>query len=83
MTGLITFGGLASGLDVNFIVDELTAIARRPILIAESRSLLLQQQQDAVGSINSSLTTLLTRVAALKDPAIVGARATSVTTTID
>ena len=79
----ISFGGLASGLDVNFIIDELTALARRPILIAESRSLLLQQQQDAIGSINSSLSTLLTRVAALKDPAIVGARGTSVTTTIE
>ena len=82
-TGSITFGGLASGLDVNLIVDQLTALARRPILLAESRSLVLQQQQDAIGSINSSLTTLLTRVAALKDPAIVGARGTSVTTTVE
>ncbi|MDA1062415.1 MAG: hypothetical protein O2895_05870 [Chloroflexi bacterium] len=83
MTGSITFGGLASGLDVNFIVDELTAIARRPILIAESRSLLLKQQQDAIGTINTSLSNLLTKAGALKDPAIVGARGTSVTTTAD
>jgi flagellar hook-associated protein 2 len=81
-TGSITFGGVASGLDVNFIIDELTALARRPIILAESRSLVLQQQQDAVGSINTSLSNLLSNIAALKDPSIVGARGTSVVTTV-
>ena len=82
-TGTITFGGLASGLDVNLIIDQLTSIARRPIIIAEGRALLLQQQRDAVGRINSSLSTLLARIATLKDPDIVGARGTSVVTTTE
>ena len=81
-TGPITFGGLASGLDVNFIIDELTNLARRPIILAESRGLVLQQQQDAVSSINGSMSTLLARIASLKDPTIVGARGTSVITTV-
>ena len=82
-TGLITFGGLASGLDVNFIIDSLTDIARRPIILAEGRGLILQQQQDAVSSINSSMSTLLARLATLRDPTIVGARGTSVLTTVE
>ena len=82
-TGTITFGGLTSGLDVNLIIDQLTSIARRPIIIAEGRALLLQQQRDAVGRINSSLSTLLARIATLKDPDIVGARGTSVVTTTE
>ena len=70
-TGPVTFGGLASGLDVNLIIDQLTNLARRPIILAESRRLVLQQQQDAVSSINGSMSTLLARIASLKDPTIV------------
>ncbi len=33
----IFFGGFASGLDTNTLIDALVAVARRPVLLAEGR----------------------------------------------
>lgn len=77
-TGSITFGGLASGIDTNSIIDQLIQIQRRPILLAGNRLAQVQQRSDAFGLVGSALSALLTRAQALSKPETFSARSASV-----
>jgi flagellar hook-associated protein 2 len=59
MAGLITVGGLATGLDTNSIIAQLMKIEQRPLD-------LLQQQQDAIKATQSSVATVASKLATLK-----------------
>lgn len=74
----ISFGGLASGIDTNSIIDQLMAIARRPITLQENRKAIEQQRIDAFGTLSTSLGNLLTKLTTLKDADSFRARATTV-----
>ena len=76
--GKITFGGIASGLDTNSIIEQLIQIERRPIALAENRLFEIQQKTSAFGAVASSLSSLLDRAEALNDPDTYRSRATSV-----
>ncbi len=62
MAGVITVGGLATGLDTNEIIDNLVALERRPIA-------LLQRQIAALGETRTALDTLTGKLAALRTAA--------------
>ena len=74
----ITFGGVASGIDTNLIIDQLMQVARRPILIAENRRAQVEQKTQAFGQVTSGLSSLLTRLEALNTIDTYRNRATSV-----
>jgi len=65
--GRITFGGLASGIDTNSIIDQLITIERRPILLAENKLAQVRQKSDAFGLVGTSLSALLTRATTLNN----------------
>lgn len=67
-TDRLFFGGLASGLDTNSIIDALTAVASRPITLAQARLSQLQNRQKALSTINGSLLNLLGTLDALRKP---------------
>lgn len=58
----ITFGGLASGLDTNRIIDSLISIQRRPISLQAARSAQIQVRQTALQQVNGSLKTLFSKM---------------------
>jgi len=62
MAGVISVGGLASGLDTNSIVDQLVALERRPIT-------LLEQQIGTVQKTRTSFATLESKLGALRTAA--------------
>lgn len=70
----IFFGGFASGLDTNALIDALMSVQRRPILLAESRRFDIEDEQSAFSRINSSLVNLLARLTDMKDATVVGGR---------
>lgn len=59
----ITFGGIASGIDTNSIIDQLVAIQRRPIALMQNKQLQISQRADALGRVASALSTLAGRAA--------------------
>jgi flagellar hook-associated protein 2 len=73
----ISFGGLASGLDTNAIIDALMEVQRRPIFTQEVRREDTLQKKQAVGS---SFSTLLGSMGALKLASTFTSQATSVLT---
>jgi flagellar hook-associated protein 2 len=77
--GRLTFGGFASGLDTNAIIDALIAASERPIVLAQSKLATIQTRQASLASINTSVANLTARAAALKDASIVGAKRATVT----
>ena len=79
----ITFGGLASGIDTNAIIDQLLSLQERPIFHVENRRFEVEQKRDAIGAVNTQLVSLLSAVSSLNDSKIVGARGTSVTSAAD
>lgn len=74
----ITFGGLASGLDTNSIIDSLIAIQRRPISLAAARSATIQTRQAALQQVNGSLKTLFSKMQVLAKSTTYTARAATV-----
>lgn len=80
MATAITFGGLASGIDTNSIVDKLVAAERIPI------NTLQQQRQDAatrktlIGDIVTKLNSLSTTFSAMNTQVAVQGRAVDVAT---
>lgn len=58
----ITFGGLASGLDTNALIDGLMGVERIPLLRNQSK-------QASLTSAKSQLTSVLSKVSALKTAA--------------
>lgn len=75
----IWFGGFASGLDTQVIVDALTAAAARPMMVQQQRAQTLTQKKAAFDTVNSSVSSLLSTLATLKDPKITGARVVTTT----
>lgn len=62
MSGLITAGGLITGLDTNNLIAQLVAIDRQPIARVQQRITALETQRTAVRDLRSQLLTLRNRV---------------------
>lgn len=63
----ISFGGLASGLPVNDIIDKLIAVERQPIDKLESRKSKVSLQNTTYSSISSRFTALRDSILKLTD----------------
>lgn len=70
----ISFGGIASGLDTNSIIDALMQLEQRPIADAQARLAKQQQRQTTLNTITSSIANLGSTATGLKDASIVGAK---------
>lgn len=73
-TDRLFFGGIASGLDTNSIIEQLTAVASRPITLAQARVTQLQNRQKALSTVNGSLLNLLSTLDPLRKPDTARAR---------
>jgi flagellar hook-associated protein 2 len=58
MSGLISAGGLISGLDSNAIIDQLVALESKPITRLQTQINLLKKQQSAVRNVRTQLLSL-------------------------
>jgi flagellar hook-associated protein 2 len=65
MAGLITVGGLATGLDTNSIIDQLMKLERRPVDLLQSEMTAVQATKTSVATLGGKLTTLGTAVRTL------------------
>ena len=79
----ITFGGLASGLDTNAIIDALMDIQRRPITTQEIRREDTLEKQQALQAVGSSFSSLLATLDALKKAGTFTTQGTSVLAAAD
>ncbi|MEE8337032.1 MAG: flagellar filament capping protein FliD [Dehalococcoidia bacterium] len=70
----IFFGGFASGLDTNSLIDALISVARRKVFIVEDRRIGFEAKQKAFAQVSSSVSNLLKILDTLQDRTIVGAR---------
>lgn len=61
----ITFGGLATGLDTNAIVDQLMALERQPITRLQTDKTWFESRQEAYGALNDKLQSFLSNVESL------------------
>lgn len=77
---MFSFGGLASGLDTNSIVDSLVAFERRPIDLLRRRQAAFQTQISNLGTLRSAMSGLESAAEALSEN---GPVANKVTTTHD
>jgi len=66
--GPITFGGLASGLDSNSIIDKLIQLDSQPLNTLQSELAAVQATQTSVGTVGGKLSTLGTALSALSTP---------------
>ena len=66
MAGIITFGGLATGLDTNRIIDQLVRLERRPIDLLDQQVAAVQATQSSIGTLQAKLATLRGAAAALR-----------------
>lgn len=62
MSGLISVGGLVSGMDTNTLIQQLMQLERQPIVRFEDRIGTLQTQQTALRGLRTQLTTLRSRL---------------------
>jgi len=62
---MFTFGGLASGLDTNTIIQQLVALERLPIQQLEAKKAAEQSRLDLVGTLSGLVKDLQARAAAL------------------
>ena len=77
-TPLVSFSGLASGLDTASIVEQLVNLERRPIELAQSQQQNLNRISGRLGTIQSQLNTLKESSEGLDDSdTILGTRASS------
>jgi flagellar hook-associated protein 2 len=58
MAGVISVGGLATGLDTNSIIDKLVSLERRPVALLEQQIAAIQATKSSVSSVQSKLATL-------------------------
>ena len=65
MAGLITVGGLATGLDTNKIIQQLLTIERRPIDELDQEATAIEATKASVATVGSKLAALRTSVGAL------------------
>src|SRR3954449_4040000 len=66
----INFGGLASGLDTNSIVDQLMAIERQPETRLKTQQSQLQQKKTDLGTLQTTLQNLQFSAEDLKSPTL-------------
>ena len=57
--GSINFGGLASGLDTEAIIEAIMAVERRPVRRLEDRQSSLNSRKAALDEMRSKLDTFL------------------------
>lgn len=74
----ISFGGIASGIDTNSIIDQLMAIQRRPISLMQNKQLQIRSRADAFSRVNAALSAVATRAATLSQPDTFRQRSASV-----
>jgi flagellar hook-associated protein 2 len=70
LSPIINFGGLASGLDTNSIVDQLMAIERQPETRLKTQQSQVQQRKTDLQSIEDSLKSLQFAAQDLKSPTL-------------
>ena len=66
----INFGGLASGLDTNSIIDQLMSIERQPETRLKTQQSQIQQKKTDLSSIKDALTNLRFAAEDLKSPTL-------------
>lgn len=66
-TPTFNFGGIASGLDTNSIVDQLMAVERNPIVLMQQRQSTYQARVDAWSAITTQMSSLRSSVDSLGD----------------
>ncbi len=66
-TPLVSFSGIASGLDTNSIVEQLVTLERRPIQLAQERQSDLNRVSGRLGNIRSQLEGLKSATEGLDD----------------
>ena len=74
MASPITFGGLASGMDTNSIIDKLVQIERQPIQALQTQRAQETSKKALIGYINTKLTTLSSKLDVLKTQTAVQGR---------
>jgi flagellar hook-associated protein 2 len=65
MPGVISIGGLATGLDTNTIIDQLVKLERRPLDLLERQIAATQATKSSVASVSTKLAALRTAAQAL------------------
>src|SRR5437870_2417407 len=78
MAGLITVGGLATGLDSNSIIDQLVALEHRPVDLLGIEVQGVQATQTSITTLTSKLATLSSAAHSLE----IASRATGATSTV-
>ena len=74
----ISFGGIASGLDTNAIIDSLMAIQRRPIEAAQLRLFQQDEKRQALQQVGTAFSSLLGTLDGLRKPSTFTTQGTSV-----
>src|SRR4029078_10955312 len=62
------FGGLASGLDTNSIIDQLMSIEQQPKVRLKQKQVVEQARQSVLKDVQTRLRNLSLQVASLRDP---------------
>src|SRR5581483_5760600 len=57
-TGLVTVGGLATGLDTNQIISQLVAAASAPVTLLQNQLAAVQVTQSSIGTLAGDLSAL-------------------------
>ena len=65
MAGLITVGGLATGIDTNSIIDKLVALEKRPVALLGVEVQDVQATQTSINTLGGKLSTLRSAAHAL------------------
>src|SRR5215467_1238013 len=65
VSGVITVGGLATGLDTNNIISQLVQIESRPLDLLKGQLTDLQATQTSVGTVGGKLATVKSAADAL------------------
>src|SRR5439155_1657549 len=80
MAGLITVGGLATGIDTNSIIDKLVALEKRPVALLGVEVQDVQATQTSINTLGGKLSTLRSAAHALGTTAGVTASAVNLGT---
>ncbi len=62
MGGQISFGGLASGLDTESIIQQLVGLERQPIFRLQDQVAQLERERDAISNVRNTLLDLRNRI---------------------
>ncbi|MEM8902496.1 MAG: flagellar filament capping protein FliD [Actinomycetota bacterium] len=61
------FGGIASGLDTNSIIEQLIQVERNPVVLMQQRQDTYQSRADAWSSISTQMSSLRSSIDSLRD----------------